>query len=144
MADPDADQDAVRAALETINRAWIEGRPADMRDLLDDRVVMVQPGFNQSLAGRDACLASYQEFVSQATIDRYTPAEPFIQVWGDTAVAWFAWTMAYTIGGRTSRERGHDVFVFRRTPAGWRAVWRTLTAEPLPPDAPPAGPPDRP
>lgn len=133
MSDPDLE--ALRSALDVLTRGWLDGRIAALRDLLDEQVIMVQPGFTQSLAGRDAFVASYREFASQASIDAYDPSPPTFHVRGDVAVAWFAWTMTYTIGGQTSRERGHDVFVFRRTPAGWRAVWRTLTTEPQPPGA---------
>jgi ketosteroid isomerase-like protein len=112
---PDSrDSEAVAETLNAINDAWVGGRAEDMRDHLHDDVVTVQPGFEMVIRGRDTCVASYAEFTGQATIDRFESTAPSVEVFGDTAIAWFAWTMRYAIGGESYHETGHDLFVFTR------------------------------
>lgn len=127
------DEDAVRAAFHAINNAWLQRRAPDMREHLHPDVVMVQPGFESALRGREACIASYAEFREGATLYAYTSTEPTVQVWADSAVTWQRWTMRYEWGGQALDEGGHEIFVFARVDGRWLAIWRTLTVEP-PPD----------
>jgi len=124
------DADAVRAAFHAINNAWLQRRAQDMREHLHPDVVMVQPGFESLLRGREACIASYAEFRAGATLYAYTATEPKVEVIGNTAVAWHRWTMRYEWEAQSIDEGGHEVFVFERVEGAWLAVWRTLTVEP--------------
>ncbi len=126
------DEDAVRAAFHAINNAWLQRRAQDMREHLHPDVVMVQPGFESALRGREACIASYAEFREGATLYAYTSTEPTVQVWADSAVTWQRWTMRYEWGGQAFDEGGHEIFVFARVDERWVAIWRTLTVEPPP------------
>jgi len=121
----------IRDAVERINSAWLEGTAEAMRDDLHENVVMVQPGFAETVVGRDACIASYAEFSAAAEIEHFETTEPVVEVRDATAVAWIAWHMTYVMDGVRSDEAGHDIFVFGFDGDDWRLVWRTLTTAPV-------------
>jgi ketosteroid isomerase-like protein len=127
----DDDRQSVRLALAGLSAAWQEGRFDDLATYFHESAVMTPPGFNARAEGRDACAGSYRDFCTAARVTEYSQDEPAVDVWGDTAVATYGWTMAWEMGGRSYRESGHDVFVFSRDRSGgWKAVWRTLLSEP--------------
>jgi Domain of unknown function (DUF4440) len=125
------DRAAIQAVVRSINAAWVHGRPEEMRDLLDDEVVMVQPGFEMEIRGPDAAIASYGEFFTEASIHEFREGKGAAEAWGDTGVCWFSWTIRYAMGGEDYHETGHDLYVLARRDAGWRVVWRTLTSGPV-------------
>src|SRR5215469_3501584 len=60
-----APPETVRAVVEALGRirsAWREGRPRDMAELLDADVAMAFPEFTGRLEGRDALIASFEDF----------------------------------------------------------------------------------
>jgi ketosteroid isomerase-like protein len=132
MGRPDIPDDhaAIRAILAGIAAAWRGGRFEDLRAYFSEDMVIVPPGFASRVEGREACLASYRDFVNYATITEYRESEPTIDVRGEAAVATFGWEMAWEVGGRPSRESGHDLFVFAREDGRWLAVYRTLIPAP--------------
>ena len=62
--------------------------------------------------------------VHAATVRELAAPDPDIYLTGDTAVAVCPWSMTYVLNGTTYSESGHDVLVFNRHDAEWRAVWR--------------------
>jgi hypothetical protein len=101
-----------------------------MRDVLDTDVVFVQPGFAGRASGRDAAIASYREFVKQATLRRYAESDLSIDIGGHTAVASYRWQIAYEMNGKDHDETGRDLFVFDRFGTRWKLVWRLLIPDP--------------
>jgi hypothetical protein len=128
----DVDRGAIRRTLEQISAAWQERRYDELEECFDERVVFAAPGFQARLEGRNACIASYREFMERATITEYRQGDPFVEAWHNTGIGTYSWTMAWDSGGSSHRESGHDVFVFDRVPGtnGWRAVWRTILVDP--------------
>lgn len=127
----------VARTLAAMSAAWRERRYDDLATYLAEDMVFALPGFNGRLEGATAVVASYREFMERVTITAYEEAPPMVDVWEDTAVASYRWTMAWIAGDVPNREAGHDLFVLKRVEAGtpWRAVWRTMTFDP-PADAP--------
>lgn len=127
------DADIVRDLVERISTAWREKRYAELGQYFDERMVMTGPGINGRVQGREACVGTFEQFLEGVTITRFSQDALRIDVWGNTAVATYAWEMAWQTGGPPSEEKGHDVFVFTRAAFGseppWRAVWRTMTVE---------------
>jgi ketosteroid isomerase-like protein len=120
------ERDQVARAVREINDAWTSGHPERMRDLLDDEVVFVQPGFAGRETGRDRAVQSYREFVTEATLHRYVESDLTIDLSGHTAVASYAWTIEYTRKKRRHSESGRDLFVLDRVGTRWKLVWRLL------------------
>ncbi len=112
--------------MQAINAAWVQGNAGGMAEYLDERMVIVQPGFEERLVGRHACIESYREFASHAAIHSYEEGEATVDVRGDTAIASHHYALEYEMDGEIYHDLGHDVVVFMRGESGWRAVWRTL------------------
>jgi hypothetical protein len=126
------DRDDISRVLARITAAWTECRFDELHDCFNENVVIVSPDLNRRVEGRDACIASYRDFMSQAQVDAYHEDPPTIDIWNDTAVAAYRWTMHWSMGGQSHDESGHDIFAFARRDGKWRAVWRLL----LPADSP--------
>lgn len=116
----------IERIVRAINVAWVHGDAGDMAAYLDEQMVIVHPGFQERLVGREACIESYREFASQATIHSYDESEVTVDVRGETAIASYRYETVYEMDGETYHDVGHDLFVFLRGDGSWRAVWRTL------------------
>lgn len=129
-ADDAKRREEIREIVKKINGAWRSGRPEELAAYFHEDMVIAPPGLSGRAKGRDACVASYREFIQMAKVKEYKEAEPGIDLWGSTAVATYGWEMVYELKGESYHESGWDVFVFQREGTEWRAVWRTLVAAP--------------
>lgn len=126
MPGPDDDRAAVVAVLRAITAAWRGGRTGDLSPLFHERMVIAGPGHQVFASGRAACIESYREFATSAVVTAYDESAPAIHVWGDTAVAHYAWTMTWRRDGASATESGTDQFVLGRTQGRWQALHRLL------------------
>src|SRR5579859_2466610 len=104
----------VSAAIEKINRAWLERRPADLSPLFHPSMTMVFPGFSGRAEGREANLAGFTDFCTNATVHEYEEQDLQIDVIGNTAVATFTYVMIYERDGTRYRATGRDLWVFAK------------------------------
>jgi ketosteroid isomerase-like protein len=116
----------VKATLGRINQAWLEGTPDAIGDGVADEVVMVFPGFGGSIRGREAFVATFREFLKQASIRDFTEADLRVDIAGNTAVATYRFEMVYERGGGRYRSTGRDFLIFENQAGKWLAVWRTM------------------
>jgi hypothetical protein len=126
MAAPPETVRAVVEALGRITAAWREGRPRGMAEFLDENVAMAFPEFAGRLEGRDALIASFEEFQKAARVLEYREGDVQIDGVEDAAVAQVPFEMVYEREGRRWRSTGWDVWVFGRRGERWQAIWRTL------------------
>jgi uncharacterized protein (TIGR02246 family) len=123
---PEKDRMEAWEVMRGIFRAWRDGRPRDMRPLLDDDVVMVFPGSGDRVEGAEAMLAGFEAFVSQATTEHVDVTDRQVDVVGDQAIATYAYGITYRRGGRRWRATGRDLWILARRNGPWQAVWRTM------------------
>jgi hypothetical protein len=130
---PDPEAIAIREVISRINDAWselrVEAMTVALNECFAEEIVMRGAGFAFLGKGRDVAVKSYQDFVSQADVKRFSMDEPEIDVAGETATAQYKWTMTYVLKGQEYTEQGHDLFVFARRGGRWLAVWRALLPE---------------
>jgi uncharacterized protein (TIGR02246 family) len=120
------DRESVAAAMERINRAWLDRRPADLHALFHPDLTMALPGFVGRVEGRQALMAGFEDFCTQATVEDYRESNQQVDVVGDTAVVSFDYQMVYERSGQRNSATGRDLWVFVRHGGGWLAVWRTM------------------
>lgn len=127
------DMQAVSDIVKAINAAWSADRAEDIRQYLHPKMVIVAPDATFRAEGRDVCVQSYIDFTRAATISRFEPLTPIVDVFGNTAVATCAFEITYEMNGRVFDEQGTDVLVFHRDrdDAPWLVVWRTTNARPV-------------
>ena len=118
--------DEIRELIQQLNDAWVKGQPGQLASFFREDIVMALPGFAQRIEGRDACVASYEDFCRHAAILDLKLGEPIIDVFDKTAVATYAYEISYEMGGERFKASGRDLFVFIRQDDRWQAVWRTM------------------
>jgi hypothetical protein len=126
---------SVGVALKRITEAWGSGQPQLMAPLLDEHIVMVFPDFTGRLTGRDAFIESFTAFGREASVLEYTQRDLQVDGTREVAIAQYQFEMLYEREGERWLATGWDIWVFRRSEADWRAVWRTMQAlkeEPAP------------
>ncbi len=116
----------VHEVLSAINQAWRSNTPLGMSQYLHPDIVMKYPGFSGEVAGRDALLASFVEFCTNAKILEYQESNEQINVVGNCAVASFQFEMLYERTKYQERSKGRDLWVFQCISDTWVAVWRTM------------------
>jgi uncharacterized protein (TIGR02246 family) len=112
--------------IQQMNDAWVKDRPEDLASFFREDMVIVHPDFTQRAEGREACLASYQDFCKQAAIQDFKTSNPGIDIFGGTAIATYSYEITYEMGGERFTDLGRDIFVFVRSDDRWQAVWRTM------------------
>ncbi len=121
------DTEEIWQLVQRLNDAWAKpGSPEDLASFFREDIVMVNPDFIQRTEGRDACVASYQDFCRQAAIRDFKISNPGIDVFENTAIATYSYEITYEMGGELFNDTGRDVFVFVRENDRWQAVWRTM------------------
>ena len=112
--------------IEQLNDAWVKGSPEQLSSFFREDIVMVHPDFIHRTEGREACIASYVDFCSQAKVNDFKLGETSIDVIDDTAIATYSYEISYEMGGEQFTDTGRDLFVFIREDGRWQAIWRTM------------------
>ena len=121
------DTEEIWGLVQRMNDAWAKpGGPEDLASFFREDIVMVHPDFIQRTEGRDACVASYEDFCRQAAIRDFKISNPGIDVFVNTAIATYSYEIRYEMGGELFNDTGRDIFVFVRENDRWQAVWRTM------------------
>jgi ketosteroid isomerase-like protein len=120
----------VTRVVTAINQVWRVAEPDEIAPLLQpyfaEEMTIAGPGLLPVGAGRELAIGSYADFARMAKISSFEMDLPVVHVAGDTAVATYGWRIRYSLEGADFDETGHDVFVLRRTAAGWLATWRAM------------------
>jgi hypothetical protein len=98
----------------------------ELAPLFHPDIVMVIPGFQGSVQGRDALLAGFSDFCENAKVHEYSERDHLCNVVGDTAVISARFEMVYERSGERYRSSGRDLWVFQYESNEWIAVWRTM------------------
>jgi uncharacterized protein (TIGR02246 family) len=111
------------------NRAWMAGAAHEVANLFDEKAVVVAPGLQGRVEGRDAVVRSYEEYVHRARTHSFEELEHSIDVFGDLAVVAYRFALRYTLNGEDGEhdETGQEVLVLRHSAGGWKVLWRTQT-----------------
>lgn len=133
MAGDEAAKAEIIALIGRINRSWRTGHTEALMDLFHEDALIVQPGFEKWVKGRERCVASYAEFAAAGTVHSYDESDHRVDLWGNTAVATYRFRIDFEVGGERYLEAGLDLLVFSRFDDSWQVVWRTPA--PLPESA---------
>jgi bifunctional non-homologous end joining protein LigD len=97
------EKEEIREIVRKINAAWQRGWPEELAAYFHEDMVIAPPGFSGRVKGREACVASYREFINMAKVNEYKEVEPEIDLWGNTAVATYSWEMVYELNGEEAK-----------------------------------------
>ena len=119
-------REAVIATMNAINRTWIDGRPEALSPFFHSDMTMVFPGFEGSAQGKEALIAGFVDFCTNADVHEYREDDVRVDVVGETAVVSFRYEMVYERSAEIHRANGRDLWVFANHDGNWLAVWRTM------------------
>lgn len=124
----DADRDQIATLVSAINAAWVDKRTNDLYQYFHENMVIAGPDATKMGEGQEACIKSYIDFIDNAHIANFRSDEPDIDVWGNTALAFYEFEITYKMKEKEYHETGRDVFTFSRTSESspWLAVWRMV------------------
>ncbi|MEM8696972.1 MAG: nuclear transport factor 2 family protein [Pseudomonadota bacterium] len=111
-----------------MDRCWQERRFDDLRNYLDENIVIVAPGGGARTAGIEAAIGSYREFMSRSAVTLYETSDTVITERGDTAIIEYSWVMDWTDEGTAHQAEGREILVLGRSGGEWKAVWRKQLA----------------
>lgn len=120
------EQDTLRQTIQNINSAWINNKTEELHNYLHPDIVIMTPDLHENIKGREACINSYKDFVSNSVLKDYKESDFVINIFSNTAVASYQFDIMYEMNGKTYSETGRDLFVFTKENEKWLAVWRTL------------------
>jgi hypothetical protein len=123
-------QQEVWQTLREVNKAWSQGRLDELRKYFHKDMVIVAPGFQQRVNGRDDCIKTFEEFVGRVTNIAQEEAPLSIDVCGDTAIVVYEYEVRYNMDGESHSDTGQDMFIFTREGHEWMAIWRTMFPAP--------------
>ena len=119
-------KEEIHQLLKKITSLWTGGHPEKLKEYFHEKMMIVSPDFQVMGDGREACIKSYEDFMSQAILHDYRESDPEIYMWGNTAIASYKYEIAWEMDGKSYRESDRDLFVFSNELGKWLAVWRTL------------------
>jgi uncharacterized protein (TIGR02246 family) len=113
--------------LRDLNECWAHrNTPGETARFLHEDVVFTggAAGGEVRLEGRDACVKTYTDFVTNSMVTSFEQKPAQVDIAGDTAVAVYAWDIEYVWAGLTSSDSGRDLFVLQRVDGHWLVTWR--------------------
>ena len=116
----------VHKVISAISQAWRSNAPLEMSPYLHSDIVMKLPGFSGEVIGRDALLASFIEFCTNARVLEYRESDERINIIGECAIVSFQFEMLYERTKYRERSKGRDLWIFQCIYGNWVAVWRTM------------------
>jgi hypothetical protein len=120
----------IHQIIKEINQSWLKGHLENLNQYFHDNMMIVSREFKIMRAGKEVCVKSYVDFISQAVIKDYQESDPEIHVWANTATAFYNFEMSWEMAGKSFKESGRDFFVFAHENGKWLAVWRMMFSTP--------------
>lgn len=117
-----ADQAAVWATVQAINRAWTQGNPDELKEYFHRDMVAITASDRLRREGRAACLAGWKDFAEAAQVLHWDEREPLVQIYGETAIVTYYYDMRFAMHGEVVHTGGRDMFVLIRDKGRWWVV----------------------
>src|SRR6266404_4064858 len=65
------------------NKAWTSGATHEVAELFDEHAVVIAPGLQGRVEGRDAIVRSYEDYIHHARTHSFEEEEHSVDVFGD-------------------------------------------------------------
>ncbi len=117
---------AFEILVQTLNAHWQSAQWDALSLLYHPKAVLVPPDMTPVIAGRNAIVATYEEFAAAATLHSFRAGAIRSHRFDATAVVEADFTVDYTVQGERYLDEGHETYLLERaaTPVGYHIVWR--------------------
>ncbi len=116
--------DKIERIVNQLNDCWVNDKLDNMEMFFHKQVVLVEPGTNRKMTGREKMIDTYSEFVDSAEVKDFRIQDLLINVFDHTAVAFYTFRIKYRVESTNYDESGSETLVFSLYNDRWRIVWR--------------------
>jgi len=102
--------------------AFNQGDLNSVLDFFDKKIVCFSSTQHERLTGRAALRQTFEYYLKEADKVQYRITEPVVQVFGDTAIASFYWTVTLTSGAKRRKIEGLGSHVLVNRSGAWKIV----------------------
>jgi ketosteroid isomerase-like protein len=116
---------AEKAILDIEKKQAAAFNQADLKtvlDFFDKNIVGFSSTQHDRLMGRTALRRTFEYYLKEAEKVQYRIAEPVVQVYGDTAIASFYWTVTLINGSQRHKIEGRGSHVLVHQNGAWKIV----------------------
>jgi hypothetical protein len=126
----------IRDFVLALHECWPSGDPVRLATFYDEDVVLLPPDLGVPIQGREAVVASYDDFLQAATLENFTVEDlalfPFSGEGApsgkgapDLWMAHLTFSITYVLGGERYVERGMEVYAITDRDGRPAIVWRS-------------------
>lgn len=116
----------IEQLVNRLNDCWINDKFENMDMFFHKQVVMLEPGTNRKITGREEMIDSYRNFAESAKVTDFRIRDLLIDVFETTAVAFYTYRIHYSVESTNYDETGSEILVFSRHNGRWVIIWRTI------------------
>lgn len=114
----------IEKLIEQLNDAWLNDKIENMDMFFHKQVVLIEPGTNNRITGREEMIESYREFTESAEVSDFRIKDLMIDLFETTAVALYTFRIKYRVESTNYDENGTEILVFHRHNDRWKIIWR--------------------
>lgn len=115
----------IEGFIEGLNDCWLNDKLENMEMFFHKQVVLLQPGTNKKVIGREAMIESYRDFVESSEVSDFRTKDLTIDVFEDTAIVFYTFRIKYRVETTNYDEDGSEILILHRHNERWLIVWRT-------------------
>ena len=115
---------AIEKLVNHLNHCWLNKQFEEMEELFHKEAAMLQPGDTHKKVGRELMIEGYEEFMDSAHVSDFKVNDLDIEVFANTAVAYYTYRIHYRVESTNYDESGSEVLVFNYRNDRWVIVWR--------------------
>jgi ketosteroid isomerase-like protein len=102
--------------------AFNQGDLKSVLDFFDQHIVCFSSTQQERVTGRAALRRTFEYYLKEADKVQYRITQPVVQVYGDTAIASFYWTVTLTSGSKRQTIEGRGSHVLVNQKGAWKIV----------------------
>jgi hypothetical protein len=111
-------------------RAWLDGSPERIADMIDEGIVMSIPQSSNWVRGKEEFFRALQEYRLQRCITKFDESDVVVDTEGALSVVSYRFQIEYAHVDRNVSESGIDLLVFQNKGGAWKLVRRSMLCPP--------------
>ena len=115
----------IKNLVRSLTKTWIEKRIEDLYPFFHENVIVMPPGSDKQISGRNDMVESYRQFVNKAVIRNFEEMNLQVNVFNNTAITNLTFKIIYEIQDKVFSEIGIEVLILNNFNNEWKIVWRT-------------------
>jgi len=115
----------IKNLVRSLTKTWIEKRIEDLYPFFHENVIVMPPGSDKQISGRNEMVESYRQFVNKAVIRNFEEMNLQVNVFNNTAITNLTFKIIYEIQDKVFSEIGIEVLILNNFNNEWKIVWRT-------------------